>query len=242
MKVFRLYFVFIVFCCACEKSSEVPVALIPVFEYLDNNMSEADISELQLKEDKGYPPYYHELTIQDELQSLLRENKTKWAKVNSYFNAHDINDLTDKYGVIINMYQNYLNHIDIEITDEIEIIESYYTPILSCNSVLQEQAENYFNLFQVNDTISVQMPVDEHENAVDYVCPNIDWTFIEGHDLKLQVVIREKLNKGNIDLNAFKAEVLYMSNDFTSILSKEIIEGEHIIIHAKTAWKLKPNS
>lgn len=241
MKVLRFTFVFLLFC-ACQKASKAPVELTTAFEYLEKTMSDDDISELQSKEDKGFPPYYHELDIQGRLQSELIKNDHNWQLVNAYFDSHGIEKTTDKSGLIINMYQNYIANIDIDINDEIRIVDHYITPIMSCDSIQKKQAKHYLNHIRVNDIITVQMPVDEHENAIDYFCPNIDWTFISERDLELQVSVKNKIIDDALDLCHFEVKVLNMSNTFISILSEEIIEGDIIQIPVLTAWKLKPKS
>lgn len=234
----RISFIFLILFVACEKDSHVPEELISAFKYLDNNMSSTDLSKLQSKDDKGFPPFYHKLDIQDEIQTKLSENDPTWQLINTYFDSLGINTNTDKYGLVINSYQDYLNEIDIDIREEIDLVTSYWSPILSCDSIQLKRAKHYVNQIETNDTITIQMPVDEHENAVDYFCPNIDWTFIKEHDLELQVVIREKVITDKNDINFFKAEVIFMSDDAITVLSQEIKKGDFIKIPTKTAWKL----
>lgn len=240
MKVYRLSFLFLVLCIACKKAPHVPVELVSAFDYIDETISSTDISKLESKEDKGFPPYYHDLKIQEKLQKELKDNGSHWKHVNRYFDSLGVQNNSDKAGLILNMYQLYLNEIDIQIKDEIKIVDAYRSPILTCDSIQQEQARDYLTRFNVNDVIIVKMPVDEHENAIDYSCPDNDWNYIEGHDLQLKVLLTEKMEKSNLKHCYFEVKIIEMSNPFVTILSEELIIGDTLKIPILTAWKLNP--
>ncbi len=203
-------------------------------------MNTNDITKLKLEVDKGFPPFYHKLEIQEDIESKLSKNDGKWETVNVYLDSLGVNGTTDKYGLIINMYQNYLNDVDINITEEINIMTSYWSPIHSCDAIQNQQATHNFQNIEINDTISVQLPIDEHENAVDYFCPDIDWTYQNNHDLEIEVIIKEKINTNN--QNYFNAEIVFMSNEYATIRASEFSTGDMIKIPLKTAWKLIPKS
>lgn len=241
MKAQHFCIIFLVFA-SCTKPSYVPRDLTQSFEYLDANLSNEDISELKSKTEKGQPPYYHELEIQQTIKNKLSENTNTWETTNHFFDSLDIYNVNDKSGLIINMYTDYLNNIDINIDKEISIVESYRLPIALCQLKLDKKASTYYNMFQINDEIIIQIPVDEHENGVAYSCPQIDWKFIRNTDLELIAVITEKRNFKTLSSSYFKVKISSKSHKFTTILSEELFKGDELKVPYYTTWKLKPKS
>ncbi|MDG5491389.1 hypothetical protein [Psychroserpens sp. SPM9] len=227
---------------SCTKSSYVPEDLTPVFHYLDTHLSPADVSAIKNYSEKGFPPYYHESKIQDRIDSLLKTPKKEWINVKHFFDSLAVRRPKDQSGILINMYHDYLNLVDISIDKELIEVINYWEPIETCHQDLKYKSKFYQTAFKKNDHIIIQMPVDEHDNAIDYSCPNLDWSFKKEHDLTLEGIITKSYFDSVLNQSVLNVKISKKSNEYTMILSEEIFIGDVINIPTETSWNLKPKS
>lgn len=234
----RLIIVLILFILfSCKKKEAIPNSLKIAFDYLDENWNKEEKISFKEIEDKASTPVFYGFTIEDELQNKLLKNHKASHKIQTFFDSLGIDRTADKAGLILNTYHNYINDKDIELKKEVSSILNYWEPIEKCEQLLKEKAIRTYNDFNINKTLIVQMPVDEHNNATDYNCPKVDWIYREGKDLTIGAILIEKSISKDSSNISFQLKLISKSKEHTEILFEEVYKGDIFNINLYNSWK-----
>jgi len=222
----------------CKRRIEVPNTLKIAFEYLDYNWKDEQRLEFNKLENKEFAPVYYGYNIEDDLQHNLLKNHTASLKLNSFFDSLGVYRSKDKSGLIINTYFNYINKKQINLQDQVNAVKAYWQPIEDCTQSIRAKAIDTYIRFNVNDKVKILLPVNEHNNAIDYNCPNNSWVFKEGTDLKITArLIDKSISKDSLK-GSFKLQVLSKSNEYTEIMYQEIFKRDTFSISLFNSWKI----
>ena len=237
---FRLILVLILYVfTSCKKDLKVPKTLEIAFKHLDSNWNENSRLAFQKLDLKENAPVFYGLDIENELQEKLLNNHPSSKQLNFFFDSLGIHNLKDKSGLILNTYHNYLNNIDIKLNAQALSIIDYWTPIYNCEKQIKTKAISNYSNFKINDTIVIQLPVDEHNNAVEYKCPDNQWVFIENKDLKITALIERKSTFEDSLALFFRIKILSKSQLNTEIMYKECYEGDRYDLSLNNSWKIR---
>ncbi|WP_178987870.1 DUF6794 domain-containing protein [Winogradskyella schleiferi] len=208
------------------------------FNYLDDHWNDEQRKKFNTLEYKEFAPVYYGYAIEDDLQNHLLKNHEASVKLNSFFDSLGVYRPKDKSGLILNTYFNYTNQEQLELQHQVENVKAYWKPIEDCEKSIKAKAIKTYSSFKVNDAIAIRLPVDEHNNAIDFECPDNSWVFREGEDLEVTAILIEKsITKDSLDAS-FKLKLLNKSNNDTEILYQEIYEGNSFTIPLSNSWKI----
>ncbi len=236
--IFRHAFILILLAFfSCEKKT-IPDSLETAFDYLDKNWNDDQRLLFSALKHKEYAPVYYGYDIENEIESILLKNHPVTEQLNLLFDSLGIYHNQDKSGIILNSYFDYINDKPIDLQNQVKIVLEYWNPIDECIKHIKEKAFDTYKSFEKNDIITILLPVEEHDNATDYICPDYTWNYKEGQDLKITAVVIDKFMEMD-SLNAsFKLKLHSKSSLCTDILCQEIYIGGTINISLYNSWKI----
>lgn len=239
MKPWLLITFIIILFFSCENEKPIPENLKIAFNYLDKNWDDSQRETFKTLNKKAVSPVYYGYNIENELQNILLKNHEIANKLNAFLDSLDIKRPQSKSGVILNTYFDYIRNNEISIDTEVKRVKAYWKPIEVCENNLKTKAISVFDEFKINDKIIIDLPVDEHNNAVDFKCPNVNWSFIENKDLKIEVLILDKKISIDSMLANFQVKLLNKSKPHTEILLEEYYKGDVFNISLYNCWKFR---
>lgn len=235
---FRVVLVLILFSFfSCKKREAIPDSLGIAFNYLDQNWNKEEQLEFKKNTEKALTPVFYGIDIEAKLQNELLENHKASLKLSTFFDSLGIKRLIDKSGLILNTYHNHINDKNIGLKKEANSIIDYWKPIEKCDALLKSKAQNLYADFIIKDTIIIKMPVDEHNNAVNFSCPNIDWNYKEGKDLTITSVLIKKHPSSEHTKAYFELKLLNKSKKHTEVLLQEVYRNDIFKIPLYNSWK-----
>ncbi|WP_296381290.1 DUF6794 domain-containing protein [Winogradskyella sp.] len=223
---------------SCQEKEPIPKTLKLAFDYLDNNWTTEDKLNFKSLESKEYTPVFYDYSIENQLQEQLLNSHPYADKLNSFFDSLGIVRVQNKSGLILNTYHNFINEKNIGLQKEVNSIKNYWQPIEKCESKLRLKAVYTYHSFDIMDTLTIKMPVDEHNNAIDYNCPDNTWQFKEPSDLKVTALVIDKFILKDSTKASFKLKLITKSRPYTEILYQELYKGDTFTISLYNSWKL----
>lgn len=214
---------------SCEEKTDFDKGLIFIEnlfskERLTNFKNAQGITEHSIKQNEG------NVFINEYL------NSPKGKKLIDFFESKEISDKKVIRDIMFTSLFRKLNSEPINLNDQIDARVVPMKLRKACKEKIKIKAQNYYALYNLGDTISVMYPV-EFRNAGYYNCPNIDWTFEEGKDLKLEAVIIEKYHLIDSIRHPiqpfryyFKVTVFKMSNWDVQVLGNRVEKNDTLVL------------
>ncbi|WP_407556745.1 DUF6794 domain-containing protein [Winogradskyella sp. 4-2091] len=237
---FRLFSILLVSVfLSCKKKILVPNTLDIAFQYLDKNWHDDQrlgFSDIVIKE---VTPVYYDYAIENDLQQNLLNNHEASVKLNAFFDSLGVYRVKDKSGLILNTYHNYINSKQLNLQKQVDEILNYWQPIEDCQNQINKKALDAYHQFSVNDMILIRLPVDEHNNAIDYNCPKIEWKFKSERDLEITATLLNKFVAEDSLSASFQLKLKSKNKNDTEILYQELDEGDTFTISLFNSWKIR---
>lgn len=143
----------------------------------------------------------------------------------NYFNELGIYHPDDISSIILKSLLRKLQNKPIELEKQINVYKAYWDPIIECKKNQRLIALRNYKKYKIGDNITIQMPVDTDDNqrnAVQYMCPKVDWVFNPKIDLNIIGVIEGKYFINDSSNGFFKVKITNLNFKNTTIFSEEI--------------------
>lgn len=172
------------------------------------------------------------------LNDILESNETMTSWLNDSLQLKD--DEQKRQFFLLN-YHDYLNKKDANTALRIDDILKVWQPILSCQEHTQMQAKQRIHKIEEGQKISLLLPLNEYYDAVEFSCPNVDWSYDDNRDLKIEGIIVQKIINDDNANDYFKLKLTNASDFDASILGQTISLNKQLTIPFTTSWKLQNN-
>jgi len=174
----------------------------------------------------------------EELNSIINQEEEMYAWLTDSLKLKS-NEQQQQFFLL--SYHDYLNNKSVTTETHLNIISNFWKPILNCESILTIKAKQLQNEISKGQTIVIQLPLNEYNDAIEYRCPNIDWIYDHTIDLEIKGVIIEKTDESDINTSFFKLKIKKSSDIDATILGRPVQINTIIHIPYNTSWKLIKN-
>ncbi|WP_439694951.1 DUF6794 domain-containing protein [Mucilaginibacter sp. AW1-7] len=146
-----------------------------------------------------------------------------------YFVSIGVHSADDMSSIILTSLHRSLNKKDIDLNGQVEEDKAYWKLVIDCAEEERKEAVAFYSKSKVGDLVKIYMPVDtsyNNMNAVQYQCPNNEWTFNAQKDLFLKGKITEKYFINSPENVFVKVQIISMSQRGIKIFSEEANVGK----------------
>lgn len=163
-----------------------------------------------------------DLTLGIFIRSKWLYNKKDQALLNEFLKL-GIDEPHDMSRIILTSLHRKLNNQPLDIEDQVNDIKEYWKPIRICQANADKLAEENFKKFNVGDSISIFLDIDEKfntKNAILHECPNTEWSFDYKNDMIIKGIVTEKFSSAAKKNVSLKVKISSLSAANTTVFFK----------------------
>lgn len=172
----------------------------------------------------------HDLSTGIFIRSKWLSNKKDTALLHQ-LRSLGVDHFHDMSRVILTSLHRKLTNSPIDLDEQVSEIKAVWEPIRACEAAADKIAEENFKKFNIGDSITIYLDVDEKfgtRNTILHPCLNTEWSFDYKNDLMIKGIVTGKISANTKTLLSLKVKIAYLNFDNTSIFFKKAKVGDEM--------------